>query len=724
MVAGASLEDLATLGKSPLLSGLGIKDMSALVEQLDQVAVTGGTTLAREEEPGDHLSIILQGQARVTRKGMVLSTLSPGDYFGGLALARVKRGSVTVESVTTMRLARLPRRRYESLAETHPLLALHLAQALIRLLGQEFNAMTDSVGAFLRERSLPRRATVSVRSNGGGPHMVATGSSIRSVLPPPPDADQTAFAEAPLGALVNGMPTSLDAPLVTDATVKPINLHSPEGRDIYRRSAGLMVLEALFRVAPGLRPLAGPSVTGTLLVRVPADVDRAELARQVDRAARYLARENQPFREEIWGTDEARSHFREERWLAAASLLRTSRAPTQTLATCGVVYALADGALVPSTGAIGTLGFAPHPEGVLVDLGDALRDPDPEVLAAEHRALGRELSAPRFGGTMQTDHRAWLEAMHVDSVGAFNERCIVGRAAALIRASEGFHEKQISRLADAICARAGTARIICVAGPSSSGKTTFIRRLTVQLEVNRVHPVGLSLDDYYVDRELTPKDASGGYDFEAVEAVNLPLFQANLRRLLGGDTVKTARYDFLSGKSLPEGGESAQLGPRDVVLVEGIHGLNPRVVEGVASREQIFNVFVHPATTLPLDSLDCVTPEQVRLLRRIVRDRHGRGYAAQETIVRWPSVVRGDAIHIYPYLERADFVFDTALAYELGVIKVYAERYLLEVPEGHVAFPAALRLRNLIERFVAIYPDQVPPTSLLREFIGGTSAEY
>jgi uridine kinase len=325
---------------------------------------------------------------------------------------------------------------------------------------------------------------------------------------------------------------------------------------------------------------------------------------------------------------------------------------------------------------------------------------------------------------MQRDHRGWLEAMGVDSVGAFNERCINGRAASLIRASEGFHEKQISRLADAICARAGSARIICVAGPSSSGKTTFIRRLTVQLEVNRVHPVGLSLDDYYVDRERTPKDESGGYDFEALEAVNLPLFHAHLKRLLGGERVKTARYDFLSGKSLPEGGEEVALGARDVVLVEGIHGLNPAVIADVAPRESVFNVFVHPETTLPLDSQDCVTPEHTRLLRRIVRDRHGRGYAAQDTILRWPSVVRGDAIHIYPFLERADFVFDTALAYELGVIKVYAERYLLEVPEGHKAFPAALRLRNLIDRFVAIYPDQVPPTSLLREFIGGTSAEY
>lgn len=715
MVAGASIEDLDTLGKSPLLSGLGIKDLGALVAQLDQVALTSGTILESEDQPGDHLCILLDGHARVKRNGLVLNTLGPGDYFGGLSIARVKRGSVTVESISTVRIARLPRRRYENLAQNHPSIALHLAQALIRVLGEEFNAMTDRVGAFLNERSLPRRANVTIKLNGGAPQIVATGTKVRSLVAGGTDV---------IGALVNGKPAALDAPIVTDAIIAPLTVHASAGREMVRRSAGLVLLEAFRGVNDALRPLAGASVNGTLLFRVPEGEGRAELVRKLDFAVQKIKTTRALFREELWDTEEARSYFREQNWSACAALLRTARAPTQLLATCGNVYALSTGPLLTDTGSLAALRILPHPDGVLVDLGDALRDVAPDVAEAERRALSRELSTPRFGGPMQSEHRAWLEAMHVDSVGAFNERCIAGRAAELIRASEGFHEKQIGRLADMICNRPNKVRIICVAGPSSSGKTTFIRRLTVQLEINRVTPVGLSLDDYYIDRERTPKDASGEYDFEDLGAVNLGLFQSHVRRLLAGETVKTARYDFLKGVSLPEGGVEAHLGENDVILVEGIHGLNPAVVADAAARDAIFNVFVHPATTLPLDGLDCVTPEQTRLLRRIVRDRHARGYKAEDTLVRWPSVVRGDSLHIYPWLERADFVFDTALAYEPGVIKVYAERYLLEVPERHAAFPAALQLRNLIDRFVAIYPDQVPPTSLLREFIGGTSAEY
>ncbi|MFO0662926.1 MAG: cyclic nucleotide-binding domain-containing protein [Polyangiaceae bacterium] len=719
MVAGASVEDLKVLGESPLLAGLGIKDLSALVAQLDQVAFTANTILEREEAPGDQLCILLEGHARVRRHGLALNTLGPGDYFGGLSLARVKRGSVTVESVSIVRLARLPRRRYETLAQSHPSLALHLAQGLIRVLGEEFNAMTDRVGAFLNERSLPRRANVTVKANGEAPRIVATGTKVEQVFASPEVAGTPI-----IGALVNGRPVGMDARLVTDAVVSPVTARTVAGREMVRRSVGLLVLEACGKVAPALRPLAGAAVRGTLLFRVPAAIDRAALAQKLESAIHRMREAHLPFREEVWDTEEARSYFREQNWEANASLLRTARAPTQLLMTCGDVYAISSGPLLSHAGQVDAPRILPHPEGFLVDLGDVMRDELPAVASAEHAALASELVRPRFGGPMQEEHRAWLDAMLVDSVGAFNERCIAGRAAELIRTSEGFQEKQIGRLADAITSRKNPVRIICVAGPSSSGKTTFIRRLTVQLEINRTTPVGLSLDDYYVDRERTPKDADGSYDFEHLDAVNLPLFQAQAKRLLAGESVKLARYDFRSGKSLPEGGSEARLGPRDVILIEGIHGLNPAVVDDIAPRADIFNVFVHPATTLPLDGIDCFTPEQTRLVRRIVRDRHSRGYKAEDTLMRWPSVVRGESLHIYPYFERADFVFDTALAYELGVTKVYAERYLLEVPERHPAFPAALQLRNLMDRFVAIYPDQVPPTSLLREFIGGTSAEY
>jgi uridine kinase len=294
----------------------------------------------------------------------------------------------------------------------------------------------------------------------------------------------------------------------------------------------------------------------------------------------------------------------------------------------------------------------------------------------------------------------------------------------LIRVTEGFQEKRIGQIADLIAASRDRIRIISIAGPSSSGKTTFIKRLTVQLQINGVNPLGISLDDYYVDRVKTPKDAKGEYDFEALEALDLPLLQDHMARLLRGETVKTARYDFKSGASQPAGGPAIALRSGDVLMLEGIHGLNPRLLGSAPADGELFRVFIHPATTLPFDRLTRVSATDLRLLRRIIRDRHGRGHSAADNILRWPSVQAGERAHIFPHQGEADAVFDTALVYEPAVLKVYAERYLLEVPSDHPAYPTALRLRHLVDRFVSIYPDHVPPNSLIREFIGGSGFEY
>jgi uridine kinase len=308
-------------------------------------------------------------------------------------------------------------------------------------------------------------------------------------------------------------------------------------------------------------------------------------------------------------------------------------------------------------------------------------------------------------------------------VGAFNAACVVGSVPQIIRVCEGLHEKRIGQIADTIADRSGRVRVITIAGPSSSGKTTFIKRLTVQLQVNGIHPTAISLDDYYLDRDKTPPDDRGRPDFEALEALDLSLLAAHLRRLLAGDEVKTARYDFPSGKSLPEGGPALALRPTDVLLLEGIHGLNPRLLPDVRSAE-VFRIFIQPTSALAFDALNRVNPSDLRLLRRIVRDRHHRDIRAAENISRWPLVRAGERKHIYPFLDRAQAVFDSALVYEPSVIKVFADRYLLEVPEDHPSFLTAHRLRRLIDNFVTIYPDHVPPTSILREFIGGSGFEY
>ena len=325
---------------------------------------------------------------------------------------------------------------------------------------------------------------------------------------------------------------------------------------------------------------------------------------------------------------------------------------------------------------------------------------------------------------MPAEHQRWLAAMGVTSVGAFDELCISGQVSQLIRVAEGFHEKRIGQIADQIAAGRDRIRIISIAGPSSSGKTTFIKRLTVQLQIDGVNPVGISLDDYYVDREKTPRAPSGDWDFEALEALDLGLLQAHVGRLLAGEKVRTARYDFFTGKSDPEGGPEIQLRRGDVLMLEGIHGLDPKLLGPIPREGELFRIFIHPATTLPFDRLTRVSATDLRLLRRIVRDRHQRGYSAADNIMRWPSVQDGERQHIFPFQDEADAVFDAALVYEPAVLKVFAERYLLEVPPAHPAFPTAHRLRYLVDRFVSIYPDHVPPTSLVREFIGGSGFEY
>jgi uridine kinase len=270
--------------------------------------------------------------------------------------------------------------------------------------------------------------------------------------------------------------------------------------------------------------------------------------------------------------------------------------------------------------------------------------------------------------------------------------------------------------------RGKDVRIIAVAGPSSSGKTTFIKRLKIQLEVNGIHPVELSLDDYYKDRDQVARDPHGEQDFEALEALDLELLDHHIRRLLSGERVATARFDFVSGRSFPVGGPAMVLAPGDVLLVEGIHGLNPSLFG--ANEVGVFRVFVHVATSLPFDRLSWLEPADLRLVRRIVRDRHSRGTSTAESLARWTSVRRGERLHIHPFQGNADRIFDSALVYEPAVLKVFAERYLLEVPRNHPEFGAAERLRRLLDPIVPIHPDHVPPTSILREFIGSSGFSY
>jgi len=709
---------LAVLSKNPLLSTLSASDLGLFLGYLDQLALTRDTAVVREGEVSEHMYFVLGGTVNLDRAGVELRPLGPGGHFGELGLFGGSVRAATAITATTVRFARLSRTGYARLLAEHPRLAARLLQAVVASLGETLIAMTDNVGQLLKLRSVPRTTEIAVR-RAGTTETVRTGTLLRALLP----------AEVNGALVVAGMidakPVPLDTPLLSDAAIEPLTIASAEGRVVFRRAAGLLLLEAVKRVAPDVIARVGPSLGPAQVIDIEPRERAPEIVPDVARVMRQLVAQDAPFREELWTVEEARAGLREAGLHDAASLLRIRRSATVTLQSVGELYALEIGPLPPSAGVLRGLSLGLHPQGFLLDFGDAMRRffPSSHTGSAEDAAL-LERAAPRFGGEMASEHRRWLAGLGVTSVGEFNELCISGQVAQVIRVGEGFHEKRIGRIADLIARAKDTVRIVAVAGPSSSGKTTFIKRLKVQLEINGLRPLGLSLDDYYKDRDDTPLDDEGQRDYEAVGALHLPLLQEHLGRMLAGESVTTARFDFLQGKSHAAGGPNVRLEPRDVLMLEGIHGLHPELLGAGVARQQAFRIFIHPATTLSFDRLTAVSPADVRLLRRIVRDRHGRGAKAADNILRWPSVRRGERAHIYPCLPNADAVFDTSLIYEISVLKVFADRYLLEVPEGHPAFPTAFRLRHVMDRFVTIYPDHVPPTSLLREFIGGSGFEY
>jgi uridine kinase len=488
-----------------------------------------------------------------------------------------------------------------------------------------------------------------------------------------------------------------------------------EGRRIFRASVGLLLLEAARRLWPGAVVRLGPRRNEAQLVLCPA-ADPVALAREMQ----ALVDAGTPLTEEVVTIGEARARLLAQGWTDAAALLAICRVHVVDLAVCGSTVALGGTPLVHDGRLLDGFALHPHEGGMLLDFGRTIR-PHAAVLTSALPAIDpTRLRARATQAQMSRELDAWLGSSGVQGVGAFNAACVGGQVEEIVRITEGFHEKHVGRIADAIVARTGN-RVVAIAGPSASGKTTFIQRLSVQLEVDGRRPVHLSLDDYYVDRARTPRDGSGAYDFESIEAIDRPLLEDHVRRLLCGERVQTARYDFTTGLCHPTGGAELTLTAKDVLLLEGLHALSPDLLPALFRDEPTFRIFVHPATALPIDRLNAVLPEDLRLLRRIVRDRHFRGYSAKETIQRWPSVRRGEEAHVFSCLPEADVVFDSSLVYEIAALRVYADRYLLEVDPSDAAYATATRLRQLIDLFVPLYPDHVPPTSILREFIGGSS---
>ena len=368
------------------------------------------------------------------------------------------------------------------------------------------------------------------------------------------------------------------------------------------------------------------------------------------------------------------------------------------------------GSLLTNTSQLYLFGVEKYYDGLLLRLP-----------SREHpNELGEMTHQDKMFGIFK-EHHQWQDILGLRTVGDLNDVIQQGHYSTLIQISEALQEKKMAQIADEITRRKGT-KLVLIAGPSSSGKTTTCKRLSVQLAVNGIRPVNISLDDYFVDRENTPRDEKGDYDYEHLHALNLPLFNEQLAALFRGEEVELPRYDFQTGTS-GRSGKKLRLGKNEILVVEGIHALNPELTAQIPN-EQIYRIYASALTTILLDKHNYIPTTDNRLLRRIIRDHKYRGVSAKETIRRWPSVRAGENKWIFPFQENADAMFNTAMLFELAVIKCQAEPLLEQVPENCPEYAEAYRLRKFLSYIRPIPETQIPPTSLLREFLGGSSFKY
>ena len=368
------------------------------------------------------------------------------------------------------------------------------------------------------------------------------------------------------------------------------------------------------------------------------------------------------------------------------------------------------GALLPHTGLVTLFDLVPYYDGLLL-----------RIPSTSNPAVLGELTRQDKMFEIFKEHHRWQNILGIGTVGAFNSAVQKGLASDIVHVSEALQEKKIGRIADMIAERPGV-RMVLIAGPSSSGKTTTCKRLSIQLVTNGLRPVQISLDDYFVDRDRTPRDEKGEFDYECLHALDVELINKQFKALFRGDEVELPRYNFQTGRS-EKSGTKLRLRPRDILVVEGIHALNPELTAQIPE-EQKFRVYASALTTILLDTHNYIPTTDNRLLRRIIRDVKYRGCSARDTIHRWPSVRAGENKWIFPYQENADAMFNTAMIYELAVIRTQAEPALEQVHENCEEYAEAYRLRKFLRYFTPLPFDALPPTSLLREFLGGSSFIY
>ncbi len=519
------------------------------------------------------------------------------------------------------------------------------------------------------------------------------------------------MTHGPVSARVNNKVEGMHYRVYNSKDVEFLDMNSASGSRAYTRTLFFVLCKAVQDIYPNTDvvidiPVSNGFYVDIRLGRPVVDEDVNILRRRMQE----IIDSKMPIRRFTVPTEEAIALFQEKGDVEKVKLLRTSGSIYTTYYKIGEYVDYYYGTLLTNTSQLYLFGLEKYYDGMLLRI-PSVSNPD---------VLGEMTRQDKMFDIFKEHHR-WQEILGIRTVGDFNQAIDAGHATDIINISEALQEKKLAKIAEEIASRKGV-KLVLLAGPSSSGKTTSCKRLSIQLAVNGLKPLQISLDDYFVDRDKTPKDENGDFDFESIYALNLDLLNEQFNALFRGEEVELPKYDFPSGKSV-KSGKKLKLEPNNVLVVEGIHALNPELTAHVPE-EQIFRVYASALTTILLDNHNYIPTTDNRLLRRIIRDYKYRGVSAHETIRRWPSVRSGENKWIFPFQENADAMLNTAMLYELSVLKMQAEPLLQQVPENCEEFAEAYRLLKFLKYFKGIPYNNLPPTSLLREFLGGSSFHY
>ena len=514
-----------------------------------------------------------------------------------------------------------------------------------------------------------------------------------------------------LGAKVNNVTKGLDFTVYHNKDVEFFDLHSPSGLRTYTRSLFFILGYAIKKIFPQNdfcmeAPVSNGYYCRLNLGRPLEEEDITKIRLSMDE----VIKKDLPFQRVVCHTEDAIRLFEEKGMKSKVALLRSLHKLYSSYYTLEDYSDYYYGALLPRTGMIHVYDIMRYNDGVLVRVPNPQKPDQLQPLIKQNKMLD-----------IFIEHQRWQNILGLRTIGDLNAANSLGYTSELINIAEALQESKICHIAEEI-QRHPEVRLVLISGPSSSGKTTFSKRLSVQLIVCGYHPIAFSMDDYFVNRVDTPRDENGEYDFESIDALNLPLLEHDLQALFDGEEIELPKYNFQTGKS-EMSGKRLKLQERTIIIMEGIHGLNPKLTASISDLLK-YKIYVSALTTILLDNHNYIPNTDNRLLRRIVRDYKYRGYSALETIKRWPSVTSGEKKWIFPYQENADIMFNSALLFELAGLRTQALPLLDMVPEDVPEHSEAYRLKKFLQYIQPIQIDDLPPTSLLREFLGGSSFRY